>query len=77
MFAERPHDAYAALPYLQAQPFVRADRVGVVGWSQGGATILLAIRTDSSARPAGLQGGFPRRGRALSRRCATSSCRRP
>jgi dienelactone hydrolase len=58
MFAERPHDAYAALQYLQAQPFVRADRVGVVGWSQGGATILLAARTGSSARPAGLKADF-------------------
>ena len=66
MFAERPHDAYAALQYLQAQPFVRADRVGAVGWSQGGATILLTIRTDSSARPAGLKARFPRRDRALS-----------
>ena len=58
MFAERPRDAYAALQYLQAQPFVRPDRVGVVGWSQGGATILLTIRTDSSARPAGLKADF-------------------
>src|SRR5205814_1213160 len=31
MFAERPKDAYAALQYLQAQPFVRADRIGVIG----------------------------------------------
>jgi dienelactone hydrolase len=51
MFAERPKDAYAALRYLQAQPFVRADRVGVIGWSQGGATILLAIAAQSSGRP--------------------------
>ena len=58
MFAERPRDAYATLQYLQAQPFVRGDRVGVVGWSQGGATILLATRTGSSARPAGLKADF-------------------
>jgi dienelactone hydrolase len=58
MFAERPRDAYAALAYLQGQPFVRADRVGVVGWSQGGATILLAIRTGSSARPPDLRADF-------------------
>ena len=32
MFAERPRDAYAALAYLQAQPFVRADRSA---WSDG------------------------------------------
>lgn len=58
MFAERPKDAYAALQYLQAQPFVRADRVGVIGWSQGGATILLAIRKDSDAPPHGLKSNF-------------------
>jgi dienelactone hydrolase len=56
MFAERPKDAYAALRYLQALPFVRADRVGVVGWSQGGATILLAIGARSSGRPDPLAG---------------------
>ena len=58
MFVERPKDAYAALRYLQAQPFVRADRIGVIGWSQGGATILLAIRADSRARPPGLAHDF-------------------
>jgi dienelactone hydrolase len=56
MLAERPKDAYAALAYLQAQPLVRADRVGVIGWSQGGAAILLAIGARSSGRPAGFPG---------------------
>jgi dienelactone hydrolase len=54
-FLERPKDAYAALAYLQALPFVRADRVGVIGWSQGGATILLAIGAQSRGRPEGLE----------------------
>jgi len=58
MFTERPKDAYAALQYLQAQPFVRADRIGAVGWSQGGATILLAVRGDSRARPPSLAHDF-------------------
>jgi dienelactone hydrolase len=58
MFVERPKDAYAALRYLQAQPFVRPDRVGVVGWSQGGATVLLAIAAHNSARPSGLAHDF-------------------
>jgi dienelactone hydrolase len=56
MFAERPKDAYAALQYLRAQPTVRADRIGVIGWSQGGATILLAIAARSSGRPSPLTG---------------------
>jgi dienelactone hydrolase len=53
MLRERPKDAYAALAYLQALPFVRADRVGVIGWSQGGATVLLAIGARSRGRPEG------------------------
>jgi dienelactone hydrolase len=55
----RPKDAYGALQYLQAQPFVRGDRVGLVGWSQGGRTILYAIGAQSLGRPAALpQGDF-------------------
>ncbi len=51
MLANRPKDAYAALQYLQAQPFVRGDRIGVVGWSQGGAIILFSIGAQSRGRP--------------------------
>jgi dienelactone hydrolase len=58
MLAERPKDAYAALRYLQAQDRVRSDRIGVVGWSQGGATVLLSIAAKSSARPPGLAHDF-------------------
>jgi dienelactone hydrolase len=52
IYRKRPKDAYGALWFLQAQPFVRGDRVGVVGWSQGGATILNAIGRQSPLRPA-------------------------
>jgi len=52
LYLERPKDAYGALRFLQAQAFVRPDRVGVIGWSQGGGTVLLAIRADSLGRPA-------------------------
>jgi dienelactone hydrolase len=58
LLADRPKDAYAALQYLQAQPFVRGDRVGVVGWSQGGATILFSIGAQSRGRPANLAHDF-------------------
>src|SRR5436305_2493947 len=43
MWRDRPKDAYAALAYLQAQPHVQADRIGVMGWSQGGGVGLLTI----------------------------------
>lgn len=54
IFRKRPRDAYGALLYLEAQPFVIPDRVGVVGWSQGGAVVLYSIPAVSRGRPSGL-----------------------
>jgi dienelactone hydrolase len=54
MYRDRPRDAYAALQYLQSKPFVQADRVGLIGWSQGGGVVLLTINDNSSGRPAGM-----------------------
>jgi dienelactone hydrolase len=51
VYLDRPKDAYGALRYLQAQPFVRPDRIGLVGWSQGGGVVLLSIRSNSLGRP--------------------------
>jgi dienelactone hydrolase len=58
MWRDRPRDAYAALQYLQAQPFVQGDHVGVMGWSQGGGVVLLGISDKSTSRPAGLAQDF-------------------
>ena len=59
LYLKRPRDAYAALVYLQAQPYVRPDRIGIVGWSEGGGAVLYAIRAQSLGRPAQLpQGDF-------------------
>ena len=58
MYRDRPKDAYAALQYLQAQPFVQPDRVGLMGWSQGGGTVLRTINDKSIGRPAGLARDF-------------------
>ena len=59
IYRARPKDAYGALYYLQAQPFVRGDRVGVVGWSQGGGVTLFSIGNQSLGRPPNLpQGDF-------------------
>jgi dienelactone hydrolase len=58
-YRKRPRDAYGALLFLQTQPFVRPDRVGVIGWSQGGGAVLFAIGAQSFGRPAQLpQGDF-------------------
>jgi dienelactone hydrolase len=53
----RPADAYGALLYLQAQDFVLPDRVGLIGWSQGGGVVLRTVRGPGSPRPAALPGG--------------------
>jgi dienelactone hydrolase len=54
---KRPRDAYGALLLLQGQPFVRPDRIVVMGWSQGGGDLLFAIGTQSVSRPAQLARG--------------------
>jgi len=59
LYRSRPKDAYGALSYLQAQPFVRGDRVALIGWSQGGGATLFSIGNRSLGRPATLpQGDF-------------------
>jgi dienelactone hydrolase len=57
LYRARPHDAYGALAYLQQQPLVRPDRIGLVGWSEGGGAILIAIRDASGSRPKTLPKG--------------------
>ena len=58
MYRDRPKDAYAALAWLQAQPQVAADRIALMGWSQGGAIVLLSINDKSIGRPAELSHDF-------------------
>jgi len=58
MWRDRPRDAYAALQYLQGQPFVQGDRIGLMGWSQGGGVVLLSINDKSIGRPAALAHEF-------------------
>lgn len=53
----RRHDPYAALLYLQSQPFVRADRIAVMGWSAGGGIVLDTVERRNPARPAVLPRG--------------------
>jgi dienelactone hydrolase len=53
---ERVGDAYGALAYLQALPFVRTDRVGIIGWSHGGGAVLHAMAMPSL--PSRIRGDF-------------------
>jgi dienelactone hydrolase len=43
IFPHQAADGYAALRYLTQKPFVRASRVAVVGFSQGGGAVLAAL----------------------------------
>ncbi len=49
---ERARDAFTALRWLRTQAFVRADAVGVLGWSNGGSTVLGAVDVHQPAREA-------------------------
>lgn len=55
---ERPRDAYGALRWLQQQPFVAPDRIALMGWSNGGGTVLQSISRGFAARPPLPQGDF-------------------
>jgi dienelactone hydrolase len=43
----RPLDAYGALAYLRARPDVLPDRIGLMGWSNGGSATLAALSADA------------------------------
>lgn len=51
MYFNRPLDAYAALDFLQSRSDIRADGIGLAGWSQGGGITLLTIVSRSIGRP--------------------------
>jgi dienelactone hydrolase len=50
---ERVADANAARRWLQAQSYVRADRISLLGWSNGGSTVLWAVRPTTAPRDGG------------------------
>jgi len=54
---ERPRDAYGALLWLQRQRYVKANRVALMGWSNGGGTVLHTIAAESPVRPSALPNG--------------------
>ena len=50
---ERVADANAARRWLQTQSFVRADRISLLGWSNGGAAALWAVRPTTAPHDGG------------------------
>ncbi len=47
--ANRRLDALAAVAWLAEQPGVDAKRIGLMGWSNGGSTVLAALNTGHAA----------------------------
>ncbi len=41
---QRPFDAYGGLAYLQSLTFIKAERIALMGWSNGAMTLLWALR---------------------------------
>lgn len=46
---ERKRDAHAALLYLQNRSDVRPDRIGLLGWSNGGSAVLAVVGAPPAA----------------------------
>jgi dienelactone hydrolase len=47
---ERVGDANAARRWLQTQPYVKADRISLLGWSNGGTTALWTTRRNAATQ---------------------------
>ena len=43
----RGQDAFAAADYLRTLPNIRADRIGVIGFSHGGSTVMNTVMADT------------------------------
>ncbi|MBS0221402.1 MAG: dienelactone hydrolase family protein [Proteobacteria bacterium] len=50
LYKRRPADAYGALAYLQSLPSIRGDRIGLLGWSNGGGATLFAVDRTNPLR---------------------------
>jgi dienelactone hydrolase len=56
---DQSFDAYSGLNFLAAQNFVDPDRIGVLGYSMGGASAMLAVERGR------IEQSFPRKFRAV------------
>jgi dienelactone hydrolase len=55
---DRPYDAYAALRWLDARGDIDGDRIALLGWSHGGASVLSAAAKENVERLGGGAGPF-------------------
>jgi len=47
---QRVDDAYAALAHLRTRPDVRADKIGLIGFSHGASAVAYTVRADNAAK---------------------------
>ncbi len=47
---ERSFDANGAADWLAAQPLIDSRRIGLIGWSNGGTTVLWAVRAGAAPK---------------------------
>jgi dienelactone hydrolase len=52
LLKKREKDAQGALAYLRSQAYVEPDRIGVIGWSQGGGVVLMLLNGTKNHLPA-------------------------
>lgn len=50
--ADRPRDAHAALAWLAGRPDIDPARISIMGWSNGGTTVLNSVKPDAPGREA-------------------------
>jgi len=50
-YRERVQDANAARHYLQTLPYVKPDAIALLGWSNGGSTVLYTVRPKDRPKP--------------------------
>lgn len=55
IYMMRPYDAYAARAYLQAQQFVDPERIAVMGWSEGGGSVLFTVGSNAPRKTSGFR----------------------
>lgn len=55
---DRPYDAYGALAWLRAQPFVNGEKIAIMGWSHGAMTTLATISEQMIKEVGWTQPGF-------------------
>lgn len=55
---ERPQDAYIALKWLQKQNYIQAQKIILLGWSNGGSSLLATLDETQNARPKDLKYDF-------------------